>query len=178
MILTVVRGDRVRVRLTDGTEAVLIFTAVTPKKQLVCALPGTGTEWRTWMVHVAEIVPEPVVCPDCSAEHQVDRESKRCADCERDYARRQPTPRELCEDCGAPGAVYSPLAKAFKCSQCHAKGGTLTGSSAEARVLTEGAICRSDDVHSLRHDWTRSKSSFLCRGCKIKTQTRPKGYTA
>lgn len=175
--LSTFRDLRVWAELADGTEGHWIFRTVAANGDAIMSGEG-GRELRVPVTNLMLIKAEPVVCPECSTEHQIDRPSRRCADCERAWAWAQPKPRELCETCGEPGAVYSPLAKAFRCPQCHAKGGTLTGSSAEARALTESAICRSDDVHSLRHDWTRSKSSYLCRGCKIKTQTRPKGYTA
>lgn len=178
-MINIDRGSRVFVSTgEDQVEAHAIFVCVTPANDVIFSAPETGREWRVPLEAVNHIEVARIICPDCQAEHNVDRLSARCADCERQHAYKQPKPSETCEECGKLGAVYSPLAKRFLDLQCLAKGGFLTGLGVEARVVTQGAICRSDDIHSLRHDWRRTKSSFVCTECKSKVFEKPAGYAS
>lgn len=166
-----------------GRESVFgLLRAVTPTDRLVVS-SERGVETLIELSDAKSIEDARHKCSVCGAlVNRIfgDPEEQRCADCERAYAARQPLPSEQCEedpDC-TERAFYSPLAKKFRCAQHHAKAGTLTGIGAEARVLHESrtAICRSDDIDSLRHDWKRSKSSFHCRLCYVKVFTKPAGY--
>jgi len=177
MINPVERTDRVRVVTAPAeVETFAIFVAQTPGNEMIFAAEGSGLEWRVPVESVVELETAKITCPECSVAHNVARSSGRCADCERSWASRQPAPSETCEACGDLGAVYSPRAKSFLCLQDLARGGFLTGLGPEARVLTQGVLCRSDDIHSTRHDWRKSKSSYLCRECKVKVFEKPAGF--
>ena len=161
--------------MITGEASYAILRAVTPMDMIILA--GQGGRERIVELEALEVIKAaPVTCPDCQVQHQVDRESLRCADCERDWARAQPKPSETCEDCGGLGAFYSPRSRRFLDTACHVVAGSLTGNGPELRVMTREAPCRTDDVDSERHDWRKAKSSFLCRLCNIKVNVRPAGY--
>lgn len=167
-------NQRVYVRFgPKGQTDHFLFRAYTPKRMVILANERTGLETFLAADMIQTIELAQITCPDCEAKHNSPRESARCTDCERSWAAAQPTPSETCIDCGALGAFYSPRSKIFGCTQCQAKRGGLTGSGAETRVLTKAAVCRTDDIHSERHSWIRTKSSWHCTNCNVKTFAKP-----
>lgn len=171
-------GYRVSARIGQY-DTIGVLRAVTPTDRLIIA-DDRGMETLAELDDVSGLQDARLACSKCGRQvNRVFSDEGRCADCERVYAGTQPAPREICEICSAEGAVYSPKIKKFGCIQCLAKAGGLTGIGAEARALTHSsrvAVCRSDDIDSLRHDWKRSKSSYHCKLCYVKTFTKPAGY--
>lgn len=172
------RNKRVLAKLRGDTEAGhWIFRSLTPKGMIVMA-GYYGMERFFRPDEIESLNPDPIKCPKCRIEHQIWRESLRCVDCEREAGFRSSKPSETCETCGELGAFYSPRAKRFGCAQCHAKAGTLTGIGPEARVMMQAAPCRSDDIHSERHEWKKLKTSYVCAICKVRTHDKPGSYVA
>lgn len=177
-----------RVSAKIGRDATVgILRAVTPTDRLIIA-GERGHETLVELNDVSGIKEAQLECDLCHAkvnrrfvvETGVDGEAFACAECTRTWAAKQPRPSETCEDCGGQGAFYSPTGKAWRDAQCHARAGSLDGSSVTARVLTHEsreAACRSDDIHSLRHQWRRTKSSYRCLLCYVAVYEKPAGYT-
>ncbi len=165
---------RTRVRVTTDAGDTLegILAALTPADDLLVADPR-GHETRVPFRDVKAVDDARYTCAECGKQMNVNHDGDLCADCYRAWAMKQPAPSETCEVCQQPGAVYSPKYKFWRCCQCHAKEGSFSGSTVEARVLT--APCRSDDKDSLRHDWKRVKSQWVCKLCQVKVLGMPAG---
>ena len=167
-------GNKVRVHFA-GEFKVGVLRFFTPKDYLVVA-DHRGDELNLAFEDLKSIEDARTPCACCGTlsnnVFQCDTEL-RCAECARAWASRQPTPREACSDCGQLGAVYSPKFKVWRCPRCHAKAGSFTGSTVEARVLTQ-APCKTADKDSPLHDWKQFKSQWVCRACEVKVFGKPK----
>lgn len=163
---------RVRVTTLEGDALEGILRALTPADVLVVADPR-GRTTPIPLASVRAVDDARYTCSTCGRASNTTYDGARCATCYADWCQKQPAPSETCEVCGQPGAVYSPKHKLWRCRLCHAKDGTFTGSGPELRVLT--ATCRSDDKDSLRHDWKRVKSQWVCRTCQVKVFGKPAG---
>lgn len=161
---------RVLVTTQDGTQHERTLAAFSPKSILFLA-DTQGFEVQVPLAEVATITDARYTCAECGRMTNTRYSEDRCADCYRVWCANDDVPSEQCEepDCTT-RAFYSPGAKKFRCAHHHAKYKTLSGQGVEARVLGihEQADCRSDDVDSLRHEWRKVKSQWLCKKCKIK----------
>lgn len=160
---------RVRVTLEGGEALEGVLAAFSPADVLFVADPR-GIERKVPLADVAAVDDARYTCSECGKQSNTTYDGDRCADCYRVWAAHDDAPQEICEeaDC-ATRAFYSPGAKKFRCAFHHAQFNTLSGQGVEARVLEASvAECRSDDVNSLRHDWKKVKSQWLCKRCKIK----------
>lgn len=163
-----------------GKPAVALLRAVTPKDVLIIAGAG-GMETLVPLSDVQSIEDARYTCKRCGDRvnrvfGRTEESAGLCADCTRDWAAQQPAPRETCPDCGQLGAVYSPKFKVWRCPQCHARAGSFTGSTVEARALTQ-PVCKTADKDSDLHDWKRFKSQWVCRLCEVKVFGKPASAT-
>lgn len=164
---------RMRVKVTTANgELIALLRAVTPGGALIVADHGGMESWIRFDA-VTGLVDERFTCAECNVRMNVLYADGKCHDCYRFWAASQPVPQEQCEEEGcATRAFYSPAAKVFRCAHHHAKYKTFSGQGVELRVIQssapEAADCRADDVDSLRHDWKRFRSQWLCRKCQIK----------
>lgn len=160
-------GTRVKVKF-GGEQKFLTLRAFTPKEVLILA-DQRGDELLLPFDDLKLLEDARIECRECGTLVNIVHggEAQRCADCERGWAALQPTPREVCEGCGALGAFYSPRAKRFACAQCHAKQGTLTGIGAEARVLKmHESECKGTDTNDSLHRWFHIRGHrWHCKAC-------------
>ena len=163
---------RVRVEVANGDVHERTLSALTPLDVLILADPQVFVV-RVPRSDVHTIVDAQYACSECGRRTNTRYAEDRCADCYRVWCAQQSVPSETCEDCGSQGAVYSPKFKVWRCAQCHAKNASFMGSTVEMRVLTDAAICRSDDKDSPRHDWKKMKSQYVCKLCKVKVFGKP-----
>lgn len=168
------RAIGLRVEVDHGVKDVGTLAAVTPAGWLILT-DSRGRETLIELSSVKTMNDARYLCDRCG-----DRVNKiysgRCATCEREWAKKQPVPREQCEehaDCLGK-AYYSPKAKAFLCPQHHAQRGTNVGLHVESRVRE--AVCRGADVTDERHEWKKLKSRYCCRHCFVSTFEVPAAY--
>lgn len=178
--MTVTREDAValtgtRVRVSFGAEtSCQLLRAVTPNDVVILA-GHTGMETLIPLDEVKSIEDARIECAVCHDRvNKVHGDVGRCAECERAYAATRPVPREYCEQCERPGAVYFPGLKTWMCPECRQKQRGMDYSRLEGRALAvANAVCRSADKDSTLHVWKQFKSQWVCRACETKVFGRP-----
>ena len=171
------RGMRVNVYETSGAVSNGVLRFIRPADGALIVSDYAGHEYPFPPGSFTKVEDAQYTCSQCQSRvNNIFFDPPLCADCERERAfnlQKTEKPREHCSDCGVLGAVYSPKAGKFRCVQCHAKAGTLSGNTAEGRVLEDMTSCKGSDETSTKHSWLAVKGGrWRCTVCHVDRYTR------